>query len=448
MSFATKSRSSQQPFRAPVARIAPALFLASIVGLGVILSFVGVTAAEDSIAQLETNPVSEADRTATVERNTEFAFSLYLALSEQNDSNFFVSPHSVSVALAMTWEGAQGETADEMARTLGLQLPRDRQHAAFQSLAAELASRGETQSDDGDPFQLSIVNALWSQAGHPFRPEFIQAVETYYGAGVRLVDFIAAAEAARTQINDWVAEQTDNKILNLIPEGVLNSLTRLVLTNAIYFKASWASPFPEAATRDDTFTRLDDRQVAVRMMGQTGRFRLYQGPDYTALELPYVGNEVSMLVLAPLATGEYGRWQDFENWLTSDAELDTIMGSLGTSRIHLRMPRFRFEFALSLVDTLAAMGMPSAFDPVRADLDRMDGGAGDLYITEILHKAFVDVNEAGTEAAAATAVVVGSRSMRQTDPPVVLIDRPFVFLIRDNATGTVLFVGRVLDPTL
>ena len=382
--------------------------------------------------------VPPTDLESLVSDNTAFALDLYQQLRTK-DSNLFYSPYSMSLALAMTYAGAAGETERQMAETLHFGLPQSRLHPAFNSLALELAERGRgAQGKDGEGFRLNIVNATWGQKDYEFLDSFLDVLAEDYGAGLRLVDFIGAPEKSRVTINDWVSQQTEDRIKDLIPQGLINELTRLVLTNAIYFNAAWASPFSENATSDGVFKLLDGGEVTVPMMRQTESFGYAEGDGYQAVELPYDGNELSMVILLP----EAGRFGNFEASLDS-ARLDEVLGALNYRQVDLTMPKFEFETELGLKVTLSDMGMPLAFTP-DADFSGMTGHR-ELFITEVVHKAFVSVDEAGTEAAAATAVIVGLTAV-PVSPVVVNIDRPFIFLIRDIETGAVLFLGRILNP--
>ena len=384
-----------------------------------------------------------ADLAGLVEGNSAFAFDLYQALRGQ-DGNLFYSPHSISLALAMTYAGAGGQTERQMADTLRFSLTQDRLHPAFNDLDQELASRGtDVQSREGEAFRLNIVNAVWGQHGHPFWEAFLEVLAESYGAGVKSADFVAAPEESRLAINDWIAGSTEDRIRDLIPHGVIDSLTRMVLTNAIYFSASWASPFGEASTRAQPFHLLDGSRVDVPMMRTSEDFGYAAGEGYQAVGLPYTGHEMSMTVIVP----DRGRFRDFEDSL--DAGLaERIIADLGFRHVTLDLPKFEFESQFWLSETLKSMGMSDAFDSVASDFSDMDGRsclAGDpgcLYIREVVHKAFVSVDEAGTEAAAATGVVMQTESAPQ-NPVAVTVDRPFIFLIRDRATEAILFVGRV-----
>ncbi len=393
----------------------------------------------ESDKQRVTSPdVSTSEQASLVEGNSAFAFELYKALKGE-EGNLFYSPYSISLALAMTYAGARGETAQQMADTLQFLLEQDRLHPAFNWLDAELASRGQgAEGKDGEGFRLNIVNAIWGQKDYEFLSDFLDVLAENYGAGLRILDFITETEESRLTINDWVYNQTEECIEDLIPPGAIDALTRLVLTNAIYFNAAWEYPFDEDMTADGPFYLLDGAQVTMPMMRQTESFGYTEGEGYQAVELRYDGEELSMVILLP----ESGKFEAFEEGLGAQQVTD-IVRDLQPIEVALTMPQFEFDSEFSLKDTLADMGMPVAFSS-GADFSGMTGNR-DLFITDVVHKAFVSVDEAGTEAAAATAVIVGLTAL--PDPPVeVTMDRPFIFLIRDIETGAILFVGRVLNP--
>lgn len=380
--------------------------------------------------------VNQPDLAALVDGNSDFAFDLYQAL-KGTDGNLFYSPFSISMALAMTYAGARSDTAQQMANTLHYTLPQERLHPTFNSLDTALSHRGEgAKGKDGKGFRLNIVNAIWGQKGYKFLPAFLDTLAENYGAGLRVLDFKGAPEPSRITINNWVSDQTEGRINDLIPQDAIDALTRLVLTNAIYFNAAWQSPFKKEATKDGTFHLLDGREVTVPMMRQTEIFRYAEGNGYQAVELPYDGRELSMVILLPKA-GQFG---PFEKSLEAN-QLMAIIKDMSMERIALTMPRYKFTAEFSLKKTL--MGMPDAFTE-RADFSGMSGKL-DLLISDVFHKAFVAVDEEGTEAAAATAVVMAVKAMPGA-PIDLTVDRPFIFLIRDIKTGTVLFLGRVLNP--
>ncbi|MHB0924182.1 MAG: serpin family protein [Bellilinea sp.] len=368
--------------------------------------------------------------------NTAFALDLYQQLRSQ-DGNLFYSPFSISLALAMTYAGAQGDTESQMASAMHFDLPQEDLHPAFNALNTTLNGR---VGEEGQPgFKLNIANALWGQQGFAFSPEFLDLLAVNYGAGMQAVDY-AQSEAARKTINDWVEDQTEGKIKDLIPANALNALTRLVLTNAIYFNAAWLNPFDEKATTEESFDLLDGSEVKVPMMRQTESFGYIKAEDYQAVELFYEGRQLSMVILLP----DEEQFADFEQSLDA-AQLQSTLDQLAVQRLDLSMPKFKIESSFGLAATLAAMGMPDAFDVNKADFTGMTGKP-DLHITDVVHKAFVNVDEEGTEAAAATGVIMGLKSMPTGEPIRVEVDHPFLFLIRDAETGAVLFMGRVVQP--
>lgn len=388
-------------------------------------------AARETAPDVSTDALSEL-----VAGNTAFAFDLYGALRGQG-GNQFLSPYSISQALAMTYAGARGETERQMADTLHFTLPQQELHPAFNALDLALASRGDERKHGR--FRLHVANAIWGQKGRTFLDEFLETLARNYGAGLRVLDFATRSEEARQVINRWVSEQTEGRIENLIPQGMVGPLTKLVLTNAIYFDAAWQHPFQEDQTRQRPFYLLDGGEVEVPMMRQMASFGYAEGEEYQAVELPYVGGELSMVILLP-ARGELGA---FEGTLDGK-RVQALLQGLETRQVALTMPKFEYRSEFSLAQTLAAMGMPLAFSG-EADFSGMDG-TRDLFIQEVVHKAFVSVDEEGTEAAAATAVVMPTSAV-PTAPVEVTVDHPFIFLIRDRGTGAVLFLGRVVDPS-
>jgi serpin B len=402
-------------------------------------------ATEFDVAKSEKQRITTPDATASelgelVAGNSAFAFEMYQAI-RYRDENLIYSPFSMSLALAMTYAGARTETEQQMGDTMNYTLSQERLHPAFNALDLELISRGEgNEAKDEEGFRLNIANSIWGQTGYSFLEDFLDVLAENYGAGLRLLDFISAPEESRVTINDWVSEQTEGKIEDLIPQGAICSDTRLVLTNAIYFNAAWEYPFKEELTDQGAFHLLDGGEVTVDMMHLTEMFKYAAGDGYQAVDLFYDGLELSMVILIP----DEGRFEEFESALTYE-NVEAILAELSFENVDLSMPKFTFEFELNLNDALIGMGMSAAFDPMVADFSGMDG-TRNLVITEILHKAFIGVDEAGTEAAAATAVIIGESSIPE-GPVDVTINRPFIFFIRDIETGSVLFVGRVLDPT-
>lgn len=366
-----------------------------------------------------------------------FGTDLYQALAS-GDENLVFSPASIYLALAMTYAGAEGVTADEMARVLHIDLDAETFHRAMNTLDRELESRSFEEGDDR--VQLSIANSIWAQQDTTFEQPFLDTLAVYYGAGVRLVDYKTAAEKARRAINAWVADETNDKITELIPEGMLDELTRLVLVNAIYLDATWAQPFDADETYDGSFTLEGGRTVQVPMMHQTGRFAYASGDGWQAVQLPYSGNKLAMLLIVP----DDGRFAQVEADLSGTFVADAVAG-LGTTDVALTMPKYELRTQAGLNGVLTGLGMATAFDPDRADFSGMTSEER-LFISGVVHEAYIAVDEEGTEAAAATGVVMGVTSAPLVEVQLT-IDRPFIFALRDTETGAILFFGRVMDPS-
>ena len=377
---------------------------------------------------------SFGDTQALVQGNTAFGVDLYRELSG-TEGNLFFSPYSISVALGMTYGGARGVTETEMARVLCLPPGREAPHEAFAQLQAHLAGIQEKGE-----IALNVANSLWAQEGHVFLDEFFALMNTHYGAGLRFVDFATRTEEARKAINAWVEEETREKIRDLVKEGMLSPATTLVLCNAIYFKGDWLRPFDSRFTVEAPFHVGPDKTVQAPMMNQTTEAKVHAFEGFSALELPYAGNDLSMVVLLPEARDGLAA---LEARLTADA-LAEWLETLSYARpgeVMLGLPKFKATSEFELSSVLAGMGMPSAF--TNADFSGMTGRR-DLFIGKVAHKAFVEVNEEGTEAAAATAVIMDKA---MSLPVTFLADHPFLFLIRENTTGSLLFLGRIVDPT-
>ena len=444
----------------------------------------------------------------TVQANSDFAFDLYKQIAKENEGkNLFFSPYSVSGALAMTAEGARGKTAEEMGKVLRFpdatrrtgddaqRIPWETSqiHTGFGEINARLneklsdADRKKIESQiatlqtelkamqekaskkwdrklnaeiaklvarikslDGkiNPPKLAVANALWGEKTFPFREDYLDTISaSYKTGGLFPIDFAKNPEPSRLHINSWVEEQTNNRIKDLIPEGDINESTKLVLTNAIYFKGNWTNPFDKKMTRTRDFTRNDGSKVQTPIMFgslpvKLGGQKIAEDTHVSVAELPYAGDDLSMVLIT---AGKGKPLSTIEKHLTT-ANLDKWLGTLKKGRrdIHVSLPRFKMESKYKLNDTLKAMGMPTAFQRGGADFTGLNESYGkDLFISFVHHKGFIEVNEAGTEAAAATAVGIQGKSM----PPSFDGTRPFIYLIRDNATGTILFMGRMMDPT-
>ncbi len=372
-----------------------------------------------------------------------FAVELLQELNRENEQNLFFSPYSISLALAMAYAGANGITASEMAQVLHFNLPIEEFHSQLNSLDQSLYMVPEYLKDNKDSFQLNIANTLWGQSGYPFRQSYLNRLAKSYGAGLQEVDFINDSEQTRSQINDWVSEETEGKIEDLIPEGGLNSLTRLVITNAIYFNAAWMQPFEKKNTKTDDFYLSDGNAIKTPMMEIEERFSYQRDSDLQLVEIPYLNNRYSMVLVMPNESGLSGFIENL-----SSEQLSSRLESTRSGKVILRMPKFKFESSFSVNQALRELGMETAFSPIEADFTAMYEPAGDpLYISEVIHKAFVDVDEEGTEAAAATAVVMGATVAEPIDEPVLLaFNHPFMFLIRDRSSGLILFTGLIMNP--
>ena len=380
------------------------------------------------------NDKNISDTKTVVEGNTAYALDLYEKLKE-SEGNLFFSPYSISTALAMTYAGARGNTEKQMAKVLHFTLDQKQLHPAFAHLEAQLNIVQEKGNID-----LSVANALWIQKDYVFLKEFLDLTKKSYGAVLNRVDFKGACEAARGKINTWVEEETKNKIKDLIKPGILDSLTRLVLANAIYFKGRWESQFEKSKTKQATFWLSPGNSLKVPMMNQKQKFRYMENDSLQILELPYVGNNLSMIVLLPKKVDGLAQLEA----ALSVKNLTTWMDLLREREILVFLPKYKMSSQFSLGQTLASMGMSDAFTG-KADFSGMTGNK-DLYISAVIHKAFVDVNEEGTEAAAATAVAMGFLSM-PVPPPIFRADHPFIFLIRHNPSESILFLGKVVNPT-
>jgi serpin B len=374
--------------------------------------------------------LDEARVPELVAGNTQFALDLYRVLFD-TEQNLFYSPYSISQALAMTFAGARGETARQMAQALHFSLPQAQLHPAFNALDQALASRAERED-----VSLHNVNAIWGQQGYAFLNTFLDTLAENYGAGMRLLDF-RKAEQARRAINQWASDQTQRRIQELLPPNSVNAATALVLTHAVYFKAAWQHPFFEAHTKEGSFSLLDGSRVSVPMMSRLAWLGYAEEPGVQVIELPYDGSELSMVILLP----EQGGFESFARSLDAQ-QVTALLERLEWSGVALTLPRFRFNAAFGLKQALMTLGMVEPFGA--ANFSGMDG-TRELFIDQVYHNTFVAVDEAGIEAAAATAVVMN----RKSGPPLqheVSVDRPFVFLIRDIDTGTVLFLGHVVNP--
>jgi serpin B len=362
----------------------------------------------------------------------DFALKLF-DHAKSEGGNVMLSPISIQSALAMAAQGAKGETQWQMLEVLRIKDPA--------ALGALLRRLQQAPARDEPKLQLSIANALWAQQAYPFSPVYVQSVQNAFAAEARTLDF-QQADASRAIINKWVEEATREKIKDLLPDGAITPDTRLVLTNAVYFKADWQETFNKHATVDAKFHVTSDKTTSVKMMHMTDRLAYFDAGASHVVRLPYVGQTASMLLLVPKAVDG---WPEVEKQLTPEL-LARIDRESSGRRVQLSLPRFEFEDSTQLSDVLQAMGMKHPFDPADADFSAMTT-AEKLAISAVLHKTYIKVDEEGTEAAGATAVMMEATAMPMPEDPIeVTADRPFLFLIRDDATGAILFIGRVHNP--
>jgi serpin B len=372
----------------------------------------------------------------------QFAFDLYQAIRSE-PGNLVYSPYSISTVLAMAYLGAKDTTEQQMAKTLHFPFPQNRQHPAVN--ISELKLSDPSAMETANAFKLQVANSIWGQKDYVFRPEFLTTLATKFDSELQLVDFKDAAERqqASVAINQWVNKSTEGMIKELISDQDLSEDTRLILVNAIYFKAEWQQKFkldpPDVAFK---FTLLDDNTVTFTRMSIRKSFRYTEGDGYQAVELPYKGNRMSMVIVLP----EKGQFEDIEKQWNAKFVGQVLGGLVMPQPVDLYMPKFKYEAKLLLADTLAKMGMPDPFIQGKADFSGM-AGAKDLFISKVIHKAVIAVDETGTEAAAVTATRMGIMCGGPVSPPISMrINRPFLFFIRDMKSNTVLFIGRVLNP--
>ncbi len=400
-------------------------------------------------AQEEEREVRPAAREMVVNGNNQFAMELYSKL-RGGEENLFFSPYSVSTALAMVYAGARDATAEQMARALryptepevlsdlGMAeepMTPEEFAAAFGQIMRDLNEQGSEEA-----YELRIANALWAQEDFDFLDSFVEFVESQYQGRVRNVDFVAATAQVRQRINAWVEEQTNGKVKDLLSPGTLDAMTRLVLTNAIYFKGDWARQFQEDRTQEAAFTLIGGNTVQVPMMNQRAEFDYAQADELQVLRLPYVGEELSMILLLPSEADGIGRLEQ----MLSRENLEGWLKRLGEREVIVSVPKFEMTSKFSLASMLRSMGMVRAFSD-DADFSGMTGRRN-LFLSAVIHQAYIDVNEEGTEAAAATGAVMKLTSVGPERTPVFRADHPFIFMIREDTSGSILFFGRVMNP--
>lgn len=377
------------------------------------------------------------DKAGVVHGNNQFALDL-LGRLDKND-NLFFSPASISTALAMTYAGARGQTAEQMAKVLHWQLDAQRLHPTLATLLWEMQGEGKPRG-----YRLNIANALWGHKDAHFLPDFLHVMKDNYGAGLQQVDFVKSEEARR-HINAWVAHQTADKIVDLLQPDDVSPRTRLVLTNAIYFKGDWQHPFEADATHNQPFHVAPAKDVPVPMMHQTDHFRYFadEAKSLQLLEMPYKDSELSMIFLLPARVDGLAQ---LEKKLDAES-LTKWLQQMVSAKVIVTLPKFTMRRRLPLADRLQEMGMKAAFHAEQADFSGMSTEQPPLFLDAVIHEAWVDVNEKGTEAAAATAVTALAKAAPPLEEPIVFqADHPFLFLIRDTRSGSILFLGRVSNP--
>jgi serpin B len=440
------SLATSSPFqeRKPMRSIAALKHVSLLAATGVLAACSGgldFDVVQSGLARDTSPNVPPQDATQLAKDNAQLAADLYSGVATDETSNVFYSPYSVSVALAMTYAGAGGTTASQMAQALHFSLPASQLHAAFDAVDLALASRAHGQpGTKGAGFKLDVVDSIWGDRTLPVQQPFLDTLALDYGAGLRVVDFLHSPDPARQTINAWVENETNQKIVDLLPQSSVTSDTRMVLVNAIYFNAAWSTPFDTNSTHAEVFNRLDGATSTSSAIENEGNYAYAQGSGWQAVELPYSGDQTSMVVVLPDA----GKFASVEAGLSGDFVTGVFAGLQGQN-VDVTLPKFSIHGGtISLKSQLQKLGMVDAFDAAAADFSAMS--SEHLWVGDVLHQAFVNVDESGTEAAAATAVtMLGGAANPDT---VVHFDanRPFLFFIRDIPTNTVLFVGRVLDP--
>ena len=385
------------------------------------------------------SPDSTADeKNQLIAGNTDFAFDLFAQLTD-SENNIIFSPYSLSLAMALAYGGASGNTAAEIADTFNFSLAEERFHQSFNAVDIGLCGREYSDPESAKKLKLTIVNAFWGQDDYRFLGSYLDLLALNYGAGIYMLDFKTQPKICTAKINGWINDKTEGLINNAIPEGVISQWTRAILTNAIYFKANWVSEFSKSKTTADPFYLNDGTETTADTMHQEEVFNYGEDENSFAVELPYAGNKMSMLVVMPK-----GDFATFEGTLDREL-LAGIVSGLEPANIDLSLPKFKIEYTVDGLKTvLISMGMVDAFNSVAADFSGITGDR-DLFISDIIHKAVIIVDETGTEAAAVTAIVVGTTCIPDLPVPVA-INRPFFLFIRDKETGVILFMGRVLDP--
>lgn len=425
-------------FRAVIASLAALSLLAC--GLNPVPDEPEIRALKSDKQRITNPAVTDAEIVQQSADNAAFGFDFYRAVRAEKSGNLVFSPLSLSTALAMTYAGARNNTATELRSALRWTLGDDKVHSAFNAIDLKISSHGENQTGvDGQPFRLRSVNASWSQDGFGIKTDYLDALALNYGAALNVLDFQRQPEPSRQTINDWVSYQTEGRIPELLAKGTVDESTRIVLTNAVYFNASWATPFETSATANGDFHKLDGSTLSVPMMHGTSYRLVGHGQDFTTVSLPYAGNELDFVIVLP----DSGKFEQVESALTPSA-LETALASATSADVALSFPKFKLDEEVPALGALQSLGVHDLFADA-ADLSGIDGSR-DLQVTGVLHKVFISVDEKGTEAAAATGVIAGITSVPVITP--IDVDRPFLFVIRDRETKTVVFMGGIVEPKL
>lgn len=383
---------------------------------------------QSSVSRAQTASIDTSDIKIIQKAQSAFAFDLYQKLAEK-DGNLFFSPFSISSAMGMLYAGARGDTEKQLASGMHFELTQDLFHQAMNTINQDLDTR-----DDG-AFRLNIDNNIWVQETYPIQTSYLDVLMQSYGSGVYAVDFVTQPDDTRNAINNWIEGKTQKRIQELLPAGSVDSSTALILTNSIYFKARWAEEFYLTEQKD--FHLQDNQTKSIEMMGIRDRFKYASGQHYEMIEIPYDENSATMIILVP-AQGHFSDFQNPSEFFMAD--------HLNFKEVILWMPKFSFKTSFGVISALQSFGIQDAFNPEKADFSGIDG-TRELYVSGVLHQAFIKVDEQGTEAAAATATTlsVTAAPALPVEPTLLIIDRPFIFTIRDNKTGMILFIGHVLD---
>lgn len=370
--------------------------------------------------------------------NNYFALELYSKVNSQ-EKNIFISPYSMSSALTMTYEGAKGETAEEMRKTL--HLPED-----INKVRSDYLSIYSIINNPEKDYELNTANSIWAQKEYPFKQDFFESIKQYYDGEITNLDFIKETEQSRQTINTWVENKTNQRIKNLIPKNKIDSFTRLILTNTIYFKANWSNTFDSDSTRNETFNLDTGEQVETEIMHKTSYYNYAEDNTAQILEMDYINNDISMLVILPKEN-----INAFEGNFNID-KLESLKQNMNNQRVSVSFPKFKIEENYKMKDTLKELGMIKPFNPTNADFSGMtnlEESLENLYISKVLHKTFIEFSESGTEAAAATAVIVGITGIPPVEEPKEFkANKPFIYIIQEKSTGTILFIGKLNNPML